>query len=122
MTTITRINPQPTAYSAAWKVSSTSSAGTALTNDMSVPAGTYVVTLSVPQVSAATSVGIHGANASGGADLGLNIWANVPSGYSQVSAIVTLSVAAKLKGIAGASASVSYSNTTRGGIKAVRLL
>lgn len=120
----TRINPTASQqhvgdyYYAAWTANSSSANNAALTGNITLPAGTYVVCMMLPVISNSTYfVGLN--------DTSHNPIANYcfhgGIGQSSKTVIVKLSASKTMRIESGQSAACSFSYLERGGLTAVRI-
>lgn len=98
-----------TVYTASWTATSSSAANTQLTGSISLPAGTYIVVLVSPVLSAQCAIGFAGITAVFG-----------QNGDSKTS-ILTVTTTTTVLARSGQSASVNFTYTERGFLKAVRI-
>lgn len=119
--TATRLNPTAAQqhvgdyYSAAWTATSASAFGDKLTGDMVLPAGVYVVTLSVPWMTS-TGNPLMYIN-------GLNERFFFSSSYATVTHVMKLTSQTNVYARHGASSTTTFDSQylKRGGIEAVRI-
>ena len=109
-------NAVGTHYSATWKAASTSAANTALTNTMTLgPAGTYIVTVTFPTTNAALPCKINGIDSGG------YLWYHNGGDDVKTLIVVTTSASKQLYVRTYNSTSVTFTNTSRGKIEAIRI-
>lgn len=99
-------------YSVAWKASSSSSVNTALTNSMTLPAGTYVIVVTMPNCSGSIVSSIRVG------DIDHIVIGN--SGMS-LTYIAVLASEATVQYVSQQSAKVVFSNIGRGQLRALRI-
>lgn len=103
-------------YSASWKANSTSAANTALTNTMTLgKAGTYIVTVTFPTTNAAIGVKINGISGTG------YMWFHNGGDDTKSLILVTALDDVQLYVRTYNSTAVTFTNTSRGGISAIRI-
>lgn len=120
---ITRLNPAPAQYhvgdyyDAAWTAASSSANSTRLSDYITIPAGTYVVTIAMPVISTSTfTCGLM--NSSGG-----NVGAIFCAGGSHMSRTAILQPVAPITICIGSaqSSACNFTYRERGGLRAVRI-
>lgn len=110
--TYTRLNPDKTLYEAAWTATSSNAYGTQLTQKVTVPPGTYIVSASLPTISTGTFMA--------GIDPMSDNFVNGPM-YTCASFLARFTSSTQLYLKAGGSTSCTFSNLARGGLKALRI-
>lgn len=109
-----RLNAIGTTYTASWTATSTSGGSARVTNSITLPAGTYIVSLRMPIASQSTAL-----------YFGLSInsikYGATYANQGIASFIVTLTQEAAIYGVAGMSNSTNYSYIERGYLSAVRI-
>lgn len=105
-----KLNTTGAIYSASWTASSSSASGTALTGYVTLPIGTYVMVLITPTASANFVLGLSGnyKQVSQNGDCFV-IVANVTTDSTQIGAT------------SAQTASVTFTNTSRGSLKAIKV-
>ena len=106
-------------YAAAWTATSTNSNGARLTDDITLPKGTYILSAKVPVVTSGTFPGVV-LKQSGGTDLENGSLAALGS-QMEASFIVKLSAQKTVYMAVAGSAACSYSYLERGWLRAVRI-
>ena len=115
---ISKLNLIGTVYEANWTASTSSANGVVLTENLSLPAGTYVVTLREPTASAAFTVAIYD-TANGADDRYYYFPQTVGMGCS--SCVVTMRTAGTLRAQSAQSGAVTFTNLARGRLTAIRV-
>lgn len=110
--TYTRLNPDKTLYSAAWTATSSNAYGTLLTQKVTVPPGTYIVTASLPTISTSTYMA--------GIEPSADTYINGPM-YTKTSFVMQFASSTQLYMISAGSTACTFSNLGRGGLKALRI-
>lgn len=105
-------------YSAAWTATSSSASGTVLTDTLTLPKGTYLIAVGTPYVQSAT--GLACLQIGTAADLSTLVTMPV-NAYTKASYIIQLTSQKSVYLLTQSSASLTFSNTDRGSLKAVRL-
>jgi hypothetical protein len=105
-----------TVYNGAWTSGGTSSIGARLTDILTLPKGTYLVTLTIPYVESGSPI------------ISLQIGSSTETPdrfmtrmYGTIVKVIELTEETQIYGQSQGSTSVSYSYFARGGIQAVRL-
>lgn len=107
-------------YKGAWTSSGTSSYGTRVTDELTLPMGLYAVEVTVPVPSATFMVGLHVGSESSTDKL---MYGTSNDAYERSTYLCSVPTdGTKVAVYSEASGSVSYSSLDRGGIKAVQLI
>ena len=107
-----RLNPDKTLYEAAWTATSSNAYGTLLTQKVTVPPGTYIITASLPTISTNTFMA--------GIEPSANTYINGPM-YTKASFVMQLASSSQLYMISSGSTACTFSNLGRGGLTALRI-
>lgn len=106
-------------FEAAWTATESSATGTQLTGSVTVPKGTYLVSLASPYIQGAMI--LVGIRVNSATDIGSMV--SMPTGvYTKASFIMTFSSDSTIYALTQSAASATFSNTNRGGLKLVRLI
>ena len=105
-------------YAASWTATSSSATGTVLTGTISLPKGTYLIAAGTPYVQGATGLmGLRVGTATDNTTL-----VSMPvNAYTKASYIIQLTSQQSVYLLTQSSASLTFTNTDRGSLKAVRL-
>lgn len=113
------ITPIEGYYEAAWTATESSATGTQLTDSITVPKGTYLISVASPYVQGAMI--LAGIRVNSATDIGSMI--SMPTGmYTKASFIMTFSSDSTIYALTQSAASATFANTNRGGLKLVRLI
>lgn len=113
------ITPIDGYYEAAWTATESSATGTQLTDSVTVPKGTYLVSLASPYVQGAMI--LVGIRVNSATDIGSMV--SMPTGmYTKASFIMTFSSDSTIYALTQSAASATFANTNRGGLKLVKLI
>lgn len=104
--------------SASWTATSSTASNTQLTNSITLPKGTYLIAVGTPYVQGAA--GLACLQIGTAADLTTLVTMPV-NAYSKASYIIQLTSQKSVYLITQSSASLTFTNTDRGSLKAVRL-
>lgn len=102
-------------YEAEWTAQAASASLTQLTGALTLPAGVYVIDLMVPVVSVLSGTptfGLRGVT---------NHWQQGVAAQGTLTWVVRLTSATQVYGCTGSGASMEFSYTERGGLRAVRV-
>lgn len=105
-------------YSASWTATSSSATGTVLTGTITLPKGTYLIAVGTPYVQGAT--GLMGLRVGTVTDTTTLVSMPV-NAYTKASYIIQLTSQQSVYLLTQSSASLTFTNTDRGSLKAVRL-
>lgn len=105
-------------YSESWTATSSSATGTVLTGTITLPKGTYLIAVGTPYVQGAT--GLAGLRVGTATDTTTLVSMPV-NAYTKASYIIQLTSQQNVYLLTQSSASLTFSNTDRGSLKAVRL-
>lgn len=106
-------------YEASWTATESSATGTQLTDSITVPKGTYLISVASPYVQGAMI--LAGIRVNSATDIGSMI--SMPTGmYTKASFIMTFSSDSTIYALTQSAASATFANTNRGGLKLVRLI
>lgn len=107
---LTKLTTVGSIYTATWTATSSSASGTALTNYVTLPIGTYVIVLITPTASANFMLSLSGN------------YKNVLSSGDCFVIIANVTTApAQIRASSAQSASVTFTNTSRGTLKAIKI-
>lgn len=105
-------------YAASWTATSSSATGTVLTGTITLPKGTYLIAVGTPYVQGAT--GLAGLRVGTATDTSTLVSMPV-NAYTKASYIIQLTSQQSVYLLTQSSASLTFTNTDRGSLKAVRL-
>lgn len=107
---LNRIQPIGNTYTASWTATSSNANNQRVTDSITLPAGTYILSLKIPACSQESPLAfaVH--------PIGM-----YAKGQSITTTIVTLSAQTTIYGVTNMSQSTSYTYTERGYLKAVRI-
>lgn len=105
-------------FAASWTATSSSATGTVLTDTITLPKGTYLIAVGTPYVQGAT--GLVGLRVGTATDTSTLVSMPV-NAYTKASYIIQLTSQQNVYLLTQSSASLTFSNTDRGSLKAVRL-
>lgn len=101
-------------YSASWAASSSSTSGNAISQKMTLPAGTYIIVIRIPTASRSLFYQMSNISSS------INQYWQIGSGGT-ASLIITLAAQTETQLMTADSASITWSNQNRGGVAAIRI-
>ena len=105
-------------YAASWTATSSSATGTVLTDTITLPKGTYLIAVGTPYVQGAA--GLAGLRIGTSTDTTTLVSMPV-NAYTKASYIIQLTSQQSVYLLTQSSASLTFTNTDRGSLKAVRL-
>ena len=103
-----------TTYSASWAASASSTSGNAITQKMTLPAGTYIIIIRIPTASRSLFYQLSNISSS------INQYWQIGSAGT-ASLIVTLASQTETQLMTADSASITWSSQNRGGVAAIRI-
>ncbi len=104
--------PTGTVYQFGWNKTSAGGTGTAITGEATLPAGTYIIVVQAPVISATTTMQIQGIS---------DKYFTASHNHETSSWVVTFNTATATQLQMAQSGTVTFSYTERGGMKAIRI-